>query len=309
MPSFRSVFQWTLKTLVFLFVPVMTLNKTIIRLDTTEERDCGKLYNISSENEVRLVATGRLQSGTCAVTLRIDSHDDLQCETICIKMSVSQLHTCDVKMLFVPITFDKSEVVDPKRYDCRNPFPATWCPSADVFYVIVTESNRYPRTRENLYRFDVDLTPQCVVRKDRTKEREAQISHKYTVEKSARERWIYIEGIVVSICLASIFLVALIVFFCYYRTQKSSGPPRCEISKSSSREPILSAVKSKLPFRSHKRKSQGTARSSESYHKIADSDQSYKPEVEVSDIMQDRTDSASTLVIGQDPKRIAENQV
>lgn len=74
-------------------------------------------------------------------------------------------------------------------------------------------------------------------------------------------------------------------------------------------EPILSAVKSKLPFRSHKRKSQGTARSSESYHKIADSDQSYKPEVEVSDIMQDRTDSASTLVIGQDPKRIAENQV
>lgn len=201
------------------------------------------------------------------------------------------------------------------------------------------------------------------------------------MEKSARERWIYIEGIVVSICLASIFLVALIVFFCYYRTQKSSGPPRCEISKSSSRgtmylfgvgyktlsvcswrlssfclfflfsvatpkhmckvyislyfllnisicywlqwhfniycwllvfffsEPILSAVKSKLPFRSHKRKSQGTARSSESYHKIADSDQSYKPEVEVSDIMQDRTDSASTLVIGQDPKRIAENQV
>lgn len=29
MPSFRSVFQWTMKTLVFLFVPVMTLNKTI----------------------------------------------------------------------------------------------------------------------------------------------------------------------------------------------------------------------------------------------------------------------------------------
>lgn len=65
------------------------------------------------------MATGRLQSGTCAVTLRIDNHDDLQCETICIKMSVSQLHTCDVKMLFVPVTFDKSEVVDPKVI-CQN---------------------------------------------------------------------------------------------------------------------------------------------------------------------------------------------
>lgn len=74
-------------------------------------------------------------------------------------------------------------------------------------------------------------------------------------------------------------------------------------------EPILSTVKSKLPFRSHKRKSQDPVRSSESYQKIADSDQSYKPEVEVSDILQDRTDSESTLVIGQDPKRIAENQV
>lgn len=86
----------------------------LVRLDTTEERDCGRLYNISSENEVRLMATGRLQSGTCAVTLRIDSHDDLLCETVCIKMSVSQLQTCDVKMLFVPVTFDKSKVVDPK---------------------------------------------------------------------------------------------------------------------------------------------------------------------------------------------------
>lgn len=74
-------------------------------------------------------------------------------------------------------------------------------------------------------------------------------------------------------------------------------------------EPILSTVKSKLPFRSHKRKSQDPVRSSESYQKIADSDQSYKPEVEVSDILQDLTDSESTLVIGQDPKRIAENQV
>lgn len=61
------------------------------------------------------------------------------------------------------------------------------------------------------------------------------VAHKYTVEKSSRERWVYIEGIVVSICLASIFLVAMIVFFCYYRAQKSSGQPRCEISKSSSR--------------------------------------------------------------------------
>lgn len=60
------------------------------------------------------MATGRLQSGTCAVTLRIDGHDDLLCETVCIKMSVSQLQTCDVKMLFVPVTFDKSKVVDPK---------------------------------------------------------------------------------------------------------------------------------------------------------------------------------------------------
>lgn len=75
-----------------------------------------------------------------------------------------------------------------QRYDCRNPFPATWCPSADVFYVIVTESNRYPRTRENLYRFDVDLTPHCVVRKDRTKEREAKICKSPSLA-TCQHRW------------------------------------------------------------------------------------------------------------------------
>lgn len=60
-------------------------------------------------------------------------------------------------------------------------------------------------------------------------------AHKYTVEKSAREKWVYVEGVVVSICLASIFLVALIVFVCYYRAQKNNGPSRYEITKSSSK--------------------------------------------------------------------------
>ena len=75
-------------------------------------------------------------------------------------------------------------------------------------------------------------------------------------------------------------------------------------------EPILSTVKSKLPFRSQKRKTQGSTRSTESYHQIAETDPSYnKADVEVADIMQDRSDSASTLVIGQDSKRMAENPV
>nr|XP_022302219.1 uncharacterized protein LOC111110137 [Crassostrea virginica] len=310
MNNFRRIVRWTLKSLFLLFVPVLTLNKTIIRLDTTGNGDCGGIYNISSENDVRLTAAGRLPAGTCAVTLRVDSHSSLQCEKVCIKMSTSQLMTCDVKMMFVPVKFDKSKVEDPKRYDCRNPFPATWCPSADVFYVLVTESVRYPLNKDALYRFDVDLTPHCVPRKDTTMEREARISHKYTVEKSAREKWVYVEGVVVSICLASIFLVALIVFVCYYRAQKNNGPSRYEITKSSSKEPILSTVKSKLPFRSQKRKTQGSTRSTESYHQIAETDPSYnKADVEVADIMQDRSDSASTLVIGQDSKKVAENPV
>lgn len=60
-------------------------------------------------------------------------------------------------------------------------------------------------------------------------------AYKYTVEKSSREKWIYVEGVVVSICLASIFFVALVVFICYYRAQKKTSPQRCEVPKSSSK--------------------------------------------------------------------------
>ncbi|XP_048743522.1 uncharacterized protein LOC125656951 [Ostrea edulis] len=309
MTNRRSIVQWTAEVLLLFFVPVVTLNKTIVKLDTTGERDCGGIYNISSEDEVRLMAGGRLLGGTCAVTLRFDNHDTLECEKVCIKMSVSQLQTCDMTMSFVPVTFDKTKVTGPKRYDCRNPFPEVWCPFADVVYVLVTESNRYPKNTKTFYKFNVDLTPQCVKKTDRMNERETQISYKYTVEKSSREKWIYVEGVVVSICLASIFFVALVVFICYYRAQKKTSPQRCEVPKSSSKEPILVNVRSKLPFRSHKKKGHDLARSSESYHQISDSDQNVKPDVEVSDIMQNRTDSASTLVIGQDNKRVAENQV
>lgn len=85
-----------------------------VKLDTTGERDCGGIYNISSEDEVRLMAGGRLLGGTCAVTLRFDNHDTLECEKVCIKMSVSQLQTCDMTMSFVPVTFDKTKVTGPK---------------------------------------------------------------------------------------------------------------------------------------------------------------------------------------------------
>ncbi|XP_061186360.1 uncharacterized protein LOC133194413 [Saccostrea echinata] len=301
--------DFAVKILCLLFVPVVTLNKTIIHLDTSEDRNCGGIYNISSENEISLVASGRLHGGTCAVTFRTDNHSSLKCGKICIKMTISQLQTCDMKMLFVPVVFDKSKVENPKSFDCRSPFPDAWCPSADVLYVLLTESNRYPRTTENHYKFEIDVTPQCVTKRDKTKEREAKISYTYHEKKSVREKWIYIEGVIVSICLASIFLVALVVLYCYYKAQKENGPSRSDVPKSSSKKPILSNVRSKLPFRSHKRKSHDSARSSESYQKIMDTDQNLKPDVEVSDIMQDRTDSASTLVVGLDNKRVAENQV
>jgi hypothetical protein len=60
------------------------------------------------------MADGRLIGGTCAVTLRIDNHDALECEKVCIRMSVSQLQTCDMTMSFVPVTFDKAKVIGPK---------------------------------------------------------------------------------------------------------------------------------------------------------------------------------------------------
>ncbi|XP_062616107.1 uncharacterized protein LOC134277815, partial [Saccostrea cucullata] len=212
--------DYVVKISFLLFVPVVTLNKTIIHLDTSEDRNCGGIYNISSENEISLVASGRLQGGTCAVTFRMDNHESLKCGKICIKMTISLLQTCDMKMFFVPVVFDKSKVEAPKSYDCRSPFPDVWCPSADVLYVLVTESNRYPWTTKNHYNFEIDVTPQCVIKTDNTKEREAKISYKYNEKKSAREKWIYVEGVIVSICLASIFLVALIVLYCYYKAQK-----------------------------------------------------------------------------------------
>ena len=102
-----------------------------VRLDTTGNGDCGGIYNISLENDVRLTAAGRLPAGTCAVTLRVDSHSSLQCEKVCIKMSTSQLMTCDVKMMFVPVKFDKSKVEDPKvwmikRQITKNKGPEYW---------------------------------------------------------------------------------------------------------------------------------------------------------------------------------------
>lgn len=78
-------------------------------------------------------------------------------------------------------------------------------------------------------------------------------AHKYTVEKSAREKWVYVEGVVVSICLASIFLVALIVFVCYYRAQKNNGPSRYEITKSSSKGIFLTDFQQKSSLKSSNR--------------------------------------------------------
>ncbi|KAL3851994.1 hypothetical protein ACJMK2_015683 [Sinanodonta woodiana] len=245
---------------------LIQLNMVVLAENIVVDMDlgdsCGEVYHMNSTRQIRITSKGRAHRGYCGVTLYAPHEVNSMCTGICVTFISSKMATCDVKVKFTAVVFSKDTEDHVMVYDCRHPDRGPWCWSSDSVRVEVIESFKYSqRWVSHLYSLDIVAKAQCDTGKpDKSNSRN---------ELEENDRRILIEGLVVSVSLALIFLVILLVFWCYYKHQPvrsglHSGPLFIKA-------PSFSGFRSKLNLSGCRRNQPSSSKSAKETYKKTES--------------------------------------
>ncbi|KAK3589498.1 hypothetical protein CHS0354_030623, partial [Potamilus streckersoni] len=195
--------------LLQLHVAVLAEN-VLVDMDSGEF--CGEVYHMNSTRNIRVTSKGRAHRGYCGVTLYAPHEESSKCTGTCVTFISSKMSTCDVKVKFTAVVFSKDKEDHTMVYDCRHSDRGPWCWSSDSVRVEVIESYKYSKLWvSHLYSLDIVARAHCDAGKPEGSNNRNELEE--------HDRRILIEGLVVSVSLALIFLVILLVFWCYYKHQ------------------------------------------------------------------------------------------
>lgn len=210
-------------SLVFVFIVCLTVYnvkaQTKYMLDNSNNSDCGKIMKIHPNEEILLTSSGRAPKdvGFCSAVVYAVGKEDQNCHGVCMTVNSQYINVCHAKIQFKGVIFGKDD--DPFReLSCFHRLPSEWCFYSNVLSVEIVETHFYAfEMTSQSYNFSVKVSPLC----DNSpfgKEVEAReaADRKRAADARSRSRN---HGILVGVCLAIVFLIALLITWCYYKNK------------------------------------------------------------------------------------------
>ncbi|XP_071140568.1 uncharacterized protein [Mytilus edulis] len=187
------------------------------KLDNSTDNECGKMFTIHPDEEIILTTSGRAPKGFCTAVVYALGKDGKNCHGMCMSVTSQFIDLCDAKVQFKGMDFGRED--DPYReLSCFHKLPTEWCFQTNTMSVEIVETHFYAFNMDKLsYNFNVKVSPVC----DDSpfgKDIQARENARKASEADARTR-ARIHGILVGVCLAIVFLIVLLITWCYYKNK------------------------------------------------------------------------------------------
>lgn len=207
------------------------------------ESRCGETISINPGNETTVFASGKVPNGHCSIYFRATKDEKYSCEQFCVTIRSIKFDVCYVKVKFTAVNFEKNADIT-KSSDCWSSFENVWCPATTKLQMDVLERDHYHYhfDRNEGYNIAVDIHPVC---KQVQPTLLKTVASNLSLKTEERQKQIKIEGIVVGVCLAAIFLVVLFVMYLYYKSKATNNIPE-ENSNKTGGVKLFSNIKSRL---------------------------------------------------------------
>lgn len=191
--------------------------QAVYSFDDSADNYCGKTIKIHPDERIILKSSGRTSGGFCTGLIYALKKEEKNCHGMCMSVTSQSIDICLAKIQFKGMAFGKDD--DPfKELSCFNRLPREWCFDTNSMIIEIAESHFYnEEMTKRSYNFSVEVNPICdespfgkdiKARQDAKKER----------EDGARSRN-RVEGILVGVCLAIMFLIILLITWCYYKNK------------------------------------------------------------------------------------------
>ncbi|KAL4227096.1 hypothetical protein ACF0H5_015070 [Mactra antiquata] len=194
-----------------------------------ESVTCGTSTTLGLEDEVRLFGTGNIPGTSCQFVYKADQESGSNCVGLCYMFDLYPF----IKDPKVSLTINIGSLS--KTYDSSSEFKmGPVCMEEDTMRVTLAEEAGYefnPKKPEDFYRFRLSVFNYCGAKGQvKNAKFEDVIEHAdgyhHADEREQRENKQFITGILLGFGLACIFLVVLLIAYCYTRNSPNRGPNR-----------------------------------------------------------------------------------
>ncbi|CAC5398812.1 unnamed protein product [Mytilus coruscus] len=187
------------------------------KLDNSTDNECNKILTIHPDEEIILTSSGRAPKAFCTALVYALGKGNKKCHGMCMSVTSQFIDLCDAKVQFTGMDFGHED--DPLReLSCFHKLPTEWCFQTNTMTVEIVETHFYAFQMKKLsYNFSVKVSPVCddsPFGKDIQAREDARKASEAGARSMAR-----IHGILVGVCLAIVFLIVLLITWCYYKNK------------------------------------------------------------------------------------------
>ncbi|XP_021370966.1 uncharacterized protein LOC110461688 isoform X1 [Mizuhopecten yessoensis] len=204
---------------------------------------CGKTYHLDTNASVKVVRNDET-SGFCGFLFHAMTDDMYTCPEVCVKVEERSISDCHARLTLNGIKFVTEEDA-PKEMTCFERLPDEMCFDSSTVRVEFIRDLKYPHAKLNI---SMVVTAKCLT----TAEAKRKFAENEAVTRKRHGEESYtsmVKGIVTGVCLCSIFLLVLLLTWCYYQNSSNRGKrydyPSAKISKRST----FAGFKARMNFR------------------------------------------------------------
>ncbi|XP_060075410.1 uncharacterized protein LOC132555088 [Ylistrum balloti] len=211
--------------------------------DFQDTASCGRTYHLDNNASVKVIRNDET-SGYCGFLFHAMTDDMYTCPEVCVRVEERSISDCHARLTLNGIKFVTTEA-PPKEMTCFERLPDEMCFDTSTLRVELIRDLQYPHAKLNI---SFVVSPKCLTTVEAKRKREEMDAE--TRRKHSEETYnSMVKGIVTGVCLCSIFLLVLLLTWCYYQNSSNRGKRYDYPSAKISKRPTLAGFKARMNFR------------------------------------------------------------
>ncbi|XP_033744891.1 uncharacterized protein LOC117330589 [Pecten maximus] len=211
--------------------------------DFKDTASCGRTYHLDNNASVKVIRKDET-SGFCGYLFHAMTDDMYTCPEVCVKVEERSISDCHARLTLNGIKFVTTEA-PPKEMTCFERLPDEMCFDTSTLRVEFIRDLQYPHAKLNI---SMVVSAKCITTAEakRSREENEAATRKKHSEVSYHSM---VKGIVTGVCLCSIFLLVLLLTWCYYQNSSNRGKRYDYPSAKISKRPTFAGFKARMNFR------------------------------------------------------------
>lgn len=227
-----------------IFLVIITLGQGSQEIANFKDTSsCGRTYHLDNNASVKVIRDDET-SGFCGYLFHTLTDDMYTCPEVCVKVEHRSISDCHARLTLNGIKFVTTEE-PPKEMTCFERLPDEMCFDTSTLRMEFIRDLQYPHAKLNITML---VSAKCITTSEakRSREEADAAARKQHSEESYNSM---VKGIVTGVCLCSIFLIVLLLTWCYYQNSSNRGKRYDYPSAKISKRPTFAGFKARMNFR------------------------------------------------------------